>query len=318
MHKFFFCVFFSVLLVTLSAKSDGLRLSAESSVEGFSQKDTSFQPKDTSWKVGGIGTFNFSQAAFSNWAAGGENAVSAAAIFNFFTNYKSENISWENSLDIAYSFLKTDNHSIHKNDDKIDFTSKLGRKAGEKLFYSGLFNFKSQFSPGYNYPNDSTIISNFLAPAFILVSAGMDYKPNDYFSAFVSPASGRIIIVNDQTLANAGAFGVDKGKKVRYEFGALASLKYKKEIAKNITLATKADFFSNYLKNPQNIVVNWDFLLNLKVNKYIVTSITTSFIYDNDIPVPVFGDVNGVRTQIGTGPRTQFKEVLAIGLTYKL
>ncbi len=281
------------------------------------------------WKKGGTGALNFSQASFSNWAAGGENAISGAALFNVFAIYKKNNISWENTLDMAYSFLQTDKTALHKNDDKIDFTSKCGYKANKVFNYAGLMNFKSQFSPGYNYPNDSVMISDFLAPAHILLSTGIDYKPNENLSCFVSPVTGKITIVNNQTLADAGSYGVSealfdtagvmtaRGKKIRYEFGALISVKFKTEIAKNITLETKADFFSNYLHNPQNIDVNWDLLLNLKVNKFISASITTTFIYDDDTPVPVFKEVAGVRTQAGTGPRTQFKEVFAVGFSYK-
>ncbi|MBI3501577.1 MAG: hypothetical protein HY063_07270 [Bacteroidetes bacterium] len=102
-----------------------------------------------------------------------------------------------------------------------------------------------------------------------------------------------------------------------FAFFLLTSLKFKKEIAKNIMLATKADFFSNYLKNPQNIVVNWDFLLSMKVNNYVAASISASLLYDNDIPVALFSDAGGIRTQTGTGPRTQFKEILAVGFSYK-
>lgn len=312
--------FFLFLAVILSA--------AEVS---FSQSDTAKKIPDSLriWKTGGMGALNFSQTAFSNWAAGGENNLTASALFNLFANRKKNKSNWENSLDIAYGFFQSEKTDIRKSDDKIDFTSKYGYKASKKLYYAVLLNFKSQFSPGYNYPNDSVLISDFLSPAFILVSTGIDYKSKDYFSCFVSPATGKITIVNNQTLADAGAYGVDQalfdtagvqtagGKKIRYEFGALVSLKFKKEIAKNITLTTKADFFSNYFKTPQNIDVNWDFLLAMKVNKYVMASISTTLIYDHDIPVPLFDDVNGTLVQTRTGPRTQFKEVLAIGFSYK-
>lgn len=297
----------------------------------FSQNNAAKKIPDSLrvWRKGGIGALNFSQASFSNWAAGGENALSAATQVNFFANYKKEKTDWENTLDLAYAFLRTDKQPLRKSDDKIDFTSKWGHKASHVWYYAALLNFKSQFSPGYNYPNDSTFISDFLAPAYILVSTGIDYKPKDYFSCFISPATGKITIVNNQTLADEGAFGVKEalfdtsgvqtagGKKIRYEFGALISLKFKKEIAKNIALTTKADFFSNYFYDPKNIDVNWDFLLSMKVNKYVMASVSTTLIYDHDIPVPLYTDVAGVKTQTGTGPRTQFKEVLAIGFSYK-
>jgi hypothetical protein len=77
------------------------------------------------------------------------------------------------------------------------------------------------------------------------------------------------------------------------------------------------DLFSNYFKNPENIDVNWDLLLNMKVNKFISASISTALIYDHDIPVGIYHTVKGVKIQTGAGPRTQFKEVFALGFSYK-
>jgi hypothetical protein len=262
------------------------------------------------WAEGGTGTLNFSQVSLSNWAQGGENSLSATAL-------------------LTYGFLQSGNNGLRKSDDKIELSSKYGYKTANKWSFATLLSFKSQTTQGYNYPNDSVLISNFLAPGYITISTGMDYKPKDDFSFFMSPITGKITIVNDQTLADAGAYGVDKalfdtagvktksGKKIRYEFGALVSAKFKQAIAKNITLSTKLDLFSNYFQNPENIDVNWDLLLNMKVNKFISASISTTLIYDHDIPVASYNTLNGVKIQTGAGPRTQFKEVFALGFSYK-
>jgi hypothetical protein len=281
------------------------------------------------WKRGGIATLNFSQVSLSNWAQGGENSVSATALLNLFANYKKGKFSWDNTFDATYGFLQTGNSLLRKSDDKLEFSSKYGYKTSKHWSIAALASFKSQMTQGYNYPNDSVMISDFLAPAYIMISTGMDYKPKDDFSFFFSPITGKITIVNNQTLADAGAYGVEKalfdtagvqtaaGKKIRYEFGALTSFKFKQVIAKNITLSTKLDMFSNYFNNPQNIDVNWDLLLGFKVNKFVSASINTTLIYDHDIPVPIYHYINGVKTQTSSGPRTQFKEVLAIGFSYK-
>lgn len=281
------------------------------------------------WKKGGAGTLNFSQSSLSNWAQGGENSLSATAILNLFANYKKGNSTFDNSFDATYGFLQSGNSNVRKSDDKIELSSKYGYKTSTHWSYATMLNFKSQLTEGYSYPNDSVIISKFLAPGYVLISTGMDYKPKDDFSFFMSPITGKVTIVNDQTLANAGAYGVEKalfdsagvqtadGKKIRYEFGALLSFKVKQEIMKNITLSSKIDLFSNYFNNPQNVDVNWDVLISMKVNKYISASINTTLIYDHDIPVPIYHYVNGVKTQTATGPRTQFKEVFALGFSYK-
>lgn len=281
------------------------------------------------WKKGGLVSINFSQASFTNWAAGGENSLSGIAIFNTFANYKKDKNTWDNSLDLAYGLLQSGISALRKNEDKIDLSSKYGRYAFlEHWYYSALINFKSQFADGYNYPNDSVVISRFMAPAYLLGAIGIDYKPNSYLSLFISPVTSKTTFVNDQRLADAGAFGVDKaeydsigvkikdGKLVRTELGGYLRFAYKKDIVKNVNFATKLELFSNYIENPQNIDVNWEVLIGMKVNKYLTANISTQLIYDHDIPVPVEREINGVK-EMGTGPRLQFKEVLSVGFSYK-
>ncbi len=282
------------------------------------------------WIKGGDLGLNFSQSSFTNWAAGGENALSLTAYTSVFSNYKKGENSWDNSLNLAYGVLQSGHTAPRKNEDKIDFTSKYGRYAFLKhWYYSALVNAKTQFADGYNYPDDSTVISRFAAPAYVLASLGLDYKTTDgTFSLFISPATLKSTIVNDTRLANAGSYGVEAaefdtagvvikaGKKVRYEVGGYVRAQFKRDIAKNVNLATKLELFSNYLDNPQNIDVNWEVLVNMKINKFLTANIATQMIYDHDIPVPVTRKENGVEV-MGTGPRLQFKEVLSLGLSYK-
>jgi len=285
--------------------------------------------KDTldGWKTGGVFGVNFTQVSLTNWSAGGENSISLNTILSIFANYKKGNTSFDNSLDVGYGFLKSGNAGTRKTDDKIDFTSKYGRKASKSWYYAGLINFKSQMTPGYNYPDDSTKISNFLAPAYILGSIGMDYKPNKFFTLFISPITTKITIVNDQNLANAGAYGVEaavvdtsgnittKGKMIRSEYGGYLRTIFKKDVMENINLQTKLELFSNYSEKPSNIDVNWEVLIAMKVNKYISATISTQLIYDDDVDIAIDKNSDGIIEKIG--PRVQFKEVLGIGLSVK-
>ncbi|MCF6366081.1 MAG: hypothetical protein L3J35_07750 [Bacteroidales bacterium] len=177
-------------------------------------------------------------------------------------------------------------------------------------------NFKTQFEDGYNYPDDSSVISSFLAPGYLLVAAGIDYKPNKNMSVFFAPLTSKTTIVNNQVLADAGAFGAEPGKNIRNEFGGYLKVAYTKDIATNINLNTKIDLFSNYLNNPQNIDINWEVLISMKVNKYISANISTQFIYDDDIKFQIV-DETGMPVFGKFGPRPQFKELLGVGFTFK-
>jgi hypothetical protein len=283
--------------------------------------DTALTPVDTSWKKGGFISISFTQVSLSNWAAGGEDAYSGVALFNLFANYAKDKVSWENYIDLGYGVIKTEEAGVRKNEDKIDLGSKYGYKAFGNFYYSALLNFKSQFTPGYNYPDDSTVISRFAAPAYLIVSVGLDYKPSEFFSAFFSPITAKFTFVTDQTLADAGAYGVDSGKTIRTEFGAYFRAKFQKDLAPNFNLSTTLALFDNYTDkneaNRDNVDVTWETLMALKAGKFITVSLYTSLIYDDDIDIPTYETIGGVKTVTGFGPKTQFKEVFGIGVSYK-
>jgi hypothetical protein len=282
------------------------------------------------WLKGGSGTFTFSQVALSNWAGGGQNSVASNAFINLFANYKKGKSVWDNNLDVAYGVIRQGSGNFIKSDDRIDFTSKYGRLAIKKWNYAALFNFRTQMAPGYNLssPVSRVRISDVLAPAYMMISLGMDYKPNENFSFFLSPVTGKITIVNDQPLADAGAFGVTKaiyndygaivtpGEKFRREFGGYIKMSFKKDLWENATFTTKLDLFSNYANNPQNIDIFWDNSLLIKVGKYLGVNMGFTLVYDHDILIGVDANSDGIIEK--TGPRTQMKQVFGFGLSYKL
>lgn len=262
------------------------------------------EPVDTSWKKGGFIGLNFTQVNLSQWAQGGENSIALSSSANLFANYIKGKVDWQNSLDLAYSMIKSGNALLKKSDDKIDFTSKYSRKFSDHWLYGMLTNFKSQFASGYNFPNDSLVVSEFFSPAYITFAIGLTYKPVDYFEVFVSPATSKWTFVNDKILSDAGAYGVNPGKTIRTEFGAYLHMKFKKDIMENVNFTTKLELFNNYTdkdkNNAKKVDVNWENMLTLKVNKYITASVTTQLIYDANVV-----------------ERTQFKETIGVGFGYK-
>ena len=290
-------------------------------------------PADTAkkhWKVSGTGSLQFTQASFTNWAAGGENSIGVDGWINLKVNYSNGRHVWGNNLDLGYGFNylgKGGDARFTKTNDKIEFTTAYGYDISKdkKWFVTALANFRTQFSNGYNYPNDSTVISTFMAPGYLVVGAGITYAPANWFMVYLSPASGRFTFVNDQKLADAGSFGVEAGyweingtdtvayvhgKTFRGEVGPYLRANLNKDLAKNINLNTTLELFTDYLHNFGDIDVNWSLLLSLKVNKWLAASVQTQLIYDDDVKIKY--DPNKP-----AAPRTQFKEMIGVGLTYK-
>jgi len=303
--------FLTLLLAITFCYSNGQVVEAEKTLKTQSTDTTK------GWKKGGVIGINLAQTSLTNWAAGGQNSVAANGILSLFAKYKKGKNAWDNSLDIGYGILSQEGVKYtKKTDDKIDLLSKYGREAFKNFYYAALVNFKTQMDVGYNYPTDSTRdpISKPFAPAYIVVALGIDYKPDAYLSIFAAPFTGKLTIVKDQVLANAGAFGVEKGENTKSEFGGYVRMIYSKndfkgEFFKNVSFTTKVDLFSNYSEDPQNIVVNWENLIALKVNKYISVNLSTQLIYDDKIKI---ADKKNVAK-----PRIQFKEILGIGFSYK-
>lgn len=271
------------------------------------------------WKKKGDFSVNFSQVSFSNWAAGGKNSVSGVALFNYSANYLKDRMSWDNTLNMGYGLLKEQSRDLVKSEDKLEINSKVGYKMTEsgKWFFSGLTNFRTQFADGYNYTNKDNPdrISTFLAPAYLTFASGFDYKPNDKFSLFLSPLSSKLTFVVDDELSAAGAFGVDAGKKFRAEMGNTLKSELKFAVMKNVDAVTNLTLFSNYLKNPQNVDVNWDFRLNMKINEYLSANFLTNLVYDDDVRIPI--DRNGDGVIDSTGRRIQLKQLFGAGLSFK-
>ncbi len=293
-----------------------------SSILATAQTDTSY------WYKGGYIGIKVSQTSYTNWAKGGENSLATIGNFQYFANYKKGEIAWDNIIYADLGYLKQGKESFKKTDDRFEVNSKFGHVATKSLYYSALLSFKTQFVEGYDYSVDTPVyISNLFAPAYLNLSLGFDYKPNKYFSLFISPAALRWTLVNDQELADGGAFGLEKAvyglngnlishaKKLKTEGGATLRMAFARDIFKNINFQSKLDLFSNYVKNPQNIDVDWETLLTFKVNDFFNASLNAHLIYDDDILIGVDSDEDGSIDY--KAPRTQFKEVIGLGIVYK-
>lgn len=293
--------------------------------------------KDTSWKISGFLGLNASQTALSNWQGGGQDNVALNAILNIEAVYRRDEFEqWTNKLDAQYGMIKPGQaKQFRKNIDQLFALSKYNTLAfGKYWYYVAQIDYRTQFSPGYNYAGDSIsgrATADLNSPGYLQLALGFDYKPTDYFSVTLAPLAGKITFVNRQYLANEGAYGVEKavidsngtiltpGKRVRYEFGGRVIVKFKKDIFKNVNLDSYLDLFSNYGHNPGNIDVVFNNLLTLKVNRFFSASIICQMIYDDDIIIKRDWDKDGSydKKEDINGPRLQVLSTFGIGLGYK-
>ena len=171
-------------------------------------------------------------------------------------------------MEIRNGWLKPADDGIQKNDDKFEFTTRYGIQAFKKWYYSGELDFETQFFNGYDYPDRDTPISGFLSPVKTLIKLGLDYKPNNNFSLFLSPLTSKTVFVRDTARIDQTNFGIGEGKKRLWEGGLNADLSWKKSITPDISLQTVITSYSiHYTKLYDLSILVPKFTLCLKQTK---------------------------------------------------
>lgn len=307
-----------------------------------------FKNVDTvAWEYNGTLNIGFNQGFLHNWAAGGEVAsLTVNGLFSGVLNRLYHRHLWTNNLDMTYAlfYAYSNDFVARKTDDRIDYTSKYGYRldTSKNFFFSTLFNFKSQFSPGYDYELenfDTMKTSQFLSPAYFILAPGLEYREGTNLSLFLSPVATRFTTASlEYTNRNPeGAFGVENGKTTRWEVGAYFSGRLKLDISDNMSFKTRLDLYSNYLAkdvtdstgkvvkedSPGNIDVLWDNLFAWKLAKYFSLTLGGTFIYDNDIPYETMtvDPTTGLEVPKDEPGQElgwwQVKQVFTIGFLYK-
>ena len=276
---------------------------------------------------------NINQLALSNWAAGGENSWTGKAFANFKLVYHTKNLEQTLGGDFAFGISRFGDKRIEKQDDKIDLTYSMNRNTKDRWKITMVSTFSTQFANGYKYPNDSTVISTFFAPAYLTLSGGYTYKTkNERFQIYLSPIAGKITFVTNQALADQGAFGVKKGyydqdsvwipgEHIAPALGINIIVNYKQPIGKNITYTTLLNTFYNYFErrddNRLRLDVNWENSINFVITKYISAILFVHLKYDHNTTFPVYEEIDGVETVVDNIPKLQFKESLGIAFVHK-
>jgi len=285
------------------------------------------------WKFEGRMRMNLNTIILSYWADGGESSISSAAYFDLLLKYEKKNFKFENYFNSSYGMQLFRYSNSRKSEDKMKYTSSVAHQFKKNWFYNAQLEFKSQYSKGYKYPNDSTIVSDWLSPGNLTLSLGIENKSIDGLSMFFSPMAGKLIFVMNQELADEGKYGVKKavkdadgnilvpGENVKAELGMNVRLRYRKEIVKNVDVSSYLVLSNNYADyrpdNRWNIDVDWETLFDFTINRYFVANLYLHMIYDDDVKVPEYEIVEGSRVKVGETAKLQVKQNYGFGLAFK-
>ncbi|MGE5943312.1 MAG: DUF3078 domain-containing protein [Flavobacteriales bacterium] len=315
MKKIFFILI--CLLFNLSiAQPDSLYL-----------KNKEEKEKGPEWIQKNKFTVDLNEVTFVNWNAGGSNSISALVGYQFSYDYSDRYFFWKNNLVAGYGVNGQQGRESRKTTDILEVNSNFGFSPNEKSnwFYSARFNFKTQFAEGFQYPNTTKPISQFMAPAYLFFGFGMDYGQNiENLSLYLSPITLKATFVLDDDLANAGKFGVTPavldvdgniitpGKHSRQEAGILINNNYKKEIAKNVVAESVLSLYSDYINNFGNVDVDWRLNFDFKVNNFVRAVFESHIRYDDDVKTSVpSATVEGEFDEAGA--KVQWRQFVGIG-----
>jgi hypothetical protein len=283
------------------------------------------------WKKKNRVSMNLNEVAFVNWNAGGINSIAVLTAARFERNYDFRYIQWTNSLDFRFGLNVREGEGVRKTDDALRLTSTFGYRSDtiSKWYTSGKLNFNTQLANGYKYPNAEEPISRFMSPGYLFLGVGTSYIDEDKkINLYISPLTQKATFVLDRNLANQGAFGVQKavldengqvlsaGKNTFMELGFLVTHSWEKEVYENVNMQSRLSLYSDYLNSFGNIDIDWELNFNLKVNQFISANIGTHLIYDDDIKFDQQRATNGTIISEGI-PKTQFKQLLGLGVVYE-
>lgn len=234
------------------------------------------------WTRKGVFTFLANQSSFSNWQAGGQNNFAGNVGVNYDFNYKNGDWNWDNKIIASYGLTKIKGADTQKTDDRLEFNSLLGKKASGYWFYSAFFNFKTQMDTGLDPATQTVKISHFFSPAFFQFGPGMLWKKSDNLKVNIAPATSKLILVHDHFTEFGSSFGVEQGETTRYELGAAVNGYYKFNIMENVSVENILNLYSNYLEEAQNVDIDYQLNIVMKINKFLSTNFAFQTIYDDN------------------------------------
>ncbi|MGH1336318.1 MAG: DUF3078 domain-containing protein [Aureispira sp.] len=318
------------------------------------------------WTTGGAAGLDLGQMLFINPKFGaGEDRIGIAGNMNLYAKYKNGRVSWDNLAALNFgvqrlgSFRKVVPFQKSVDEFRLASNFSYGITPTSVFGYSLDALFLTQITPTYNgnllSPDTAglqTPIAQFFSPATVTISPGIAYKQKtDFgeFSALLSPAALKMILVGDDDIARLGLhgnphspgatreafvndWGVDPTGELAgggfyarnyIQLGATLKGSYKHHFFKytveekgetkekyRVLFGTNINLYSNYLRLPQHIDVEWITNIDVFLFKGLSLSLMTNVFWDYDVLVQV--DTNDDGTYDGEGRRISFLQSLSI------
>jgi len=277
---------FALLLVTVATHANA-------------QTPDSTAPKST-WANKLVWSLNLSEAAYTDWTAGGDNTLAYVGIMNGSNIDNPTNFTWDNSYKLMFGQARLGDHGLRKTDDEISLESILSLKLDSTMNPYASVSFKTQFAPGYTYTagDSATRVSNFFDPAYFVESIGAIYQPNKIFKTRLGAGVREVLTTNFTRYSDNPETPQVEKTKIEGGFESVSELALPIDDA--LLLTSKLELFAPF-HTLDKIIARSESGLTAKVNKFVTVNLNALFI--NDVTVT---------------PRTQIKQSLSLGFIYSI
>lgn len=258
------------------------------------------------WTFKGNLSLQFSQYYVTdNWYKGGTSNATFLNIFEYDIKYKKNRLAWENRFDVKIGFYNTAEDTIRAfrvNNDVFKIDSKLGyqTKWSKKAYYSAAVEFNTSLFKGYKKTNSNDVVTSFLSPSRLFMSAGLDYKHNKNANIRVAPVAYKVIFLMPHSDIDPLTVGLDSTELSKGYPGFMIQGKLDWKFNKEIQITSNFDLFSSY--NCRNIEFDWETVGKFIINRFLSTRLSLIMRYDN--------------TPKNEKAKIQIQEQLSFGFSY--
>ena len=240
-----------------------------------------------------------------NWYKGGNSSLAMLMLLKGNITYKKDKFVWENTGEWRMGLSTTGKadtvHKVNVTDDLFKIYSKAGYQVyKDKLLAIGSVELQSTFLPSWK-TNSKQLKSSIMTPIRFNMSIGLDYKPLDWITINVSPATYKLVhaAINDSTRVDVTTFGIDAGQKTLTEFGSSLRVEAKYKPLRELELYTLLYLYTNY----RQVEFDWQIDVDFIINRFLSTHLTLHPRFDSTV-------------KSSEPQHMQFKELLSIGFNH--
>jgi len=262
------------------------------------------QVPDTAWQTEASGRISFSQVGFYRWHDGGINSLSLSTGVTAEASHRSRSVGQSHAMRLAYGVVKQNDLDLRKAEDLIHWRTEIELLRDS---YVGSFHpiltvdIRSQFARGFKYDakdeQPPMVISDFLSPATLLQSLGVDHKPAPWVTLQAGFASKQTMVLNEDL---RDRYRVNSSSLLRAEVGMSGLIQIDAEPFTNIHLTHSLSLFAAFKAAQKPDFVS-ETLITMRVNGWLQINAEYTAQMDRDVSRAV-----------------QMKEVVSLGLTFNL